>query len=454
MTHHSALSRPKALALGTLAAVVLTGCSEGGVAEFEDAAEATQDGAPDEAIESSGQVTDAAEETAAAPVEAEPGLVYEDISHAPAVLETLRPEDGAVVTPAGTLTVDEVEVVETVPAGEIGLSEEEEGQEEQDEQVEQAQATAAEGEEFRILTMSFTPDEATEGIGDEVLDVDAALALSIGGVQSHLHDLDGQQDFRILFSVPQDGSGSLTISSEGHDQSIDVLTGERAEDEVSAGYYREVTNQDLNHTFPVESDRVVLQHERREGDEGQASVDYDLRVNSVGLAGWSEQEGWAAPGEAWLVIDWAYQVAADNDVYADGSTRDLDITLVADLGDQVVEGNVKNQDSRRTNRAGIVTVLAVPSDTVDVTLSLSGTAEFEIKSSAYDVADEAQSRLEFATDQLEVAFPDTRYGSVADEVQEAEDNEGDADEGDVDEGRQQDDDQVEETGEPSPQDDA
>lgn len=449
MTPHHHVTRPlgrAAIALAAVGAVTLAGCSEGEVAEFDDAPEATQNTAPEGdraegSAETAEATADAAEHTAE-PLVADAGLVHEDISQSPAVLDTLRPESGTVITPAGTLTVQEVEVIDSVPAEELGLAGDDgqgqgeaaaEGGEVEGEEATEGpgpdQVRAADGEEFRILTMSFTPDQATERWGDDAPQADASLALNLDGVQSHLHDLDGALDLRILFSVPQDGSGRLTISSEGHDQFVDVLTGEREEDEIAAGYYREVTTQDLNHTFPLDSDRVTLQHEHSEDRDGEGVVDYDLRVNSVGLTGWSAEQGWAAPDEMWLVVDWAYEVTADNDVYVATRTSDLDVTLTADLGGQTVEGNVKSAETRRSNSAEIVTVLAVPIDTVDLTLSLSGTTQFEAAGN-YDVADEAQASLDFATDPLEVVFPDTRYGSAADEVEDAEDDGAEESDGD------------------------
>lgn len=409
MTTHTNRSRPvhrSLLAIAALGALVLTGCSSGEVAEFEEPAP-TASGGDDDAASSTapGAAGDDVDEETAAPVlEAEPGLVQEDFSREADVLETLRPERGSIITPAGTLAVEEVEVVESVPAAEVGLTEAREGE----------QAQPAEGEEFRILTLSFAPDAATQGYGDDVLDVDATLALNVAGVQSHLNDLTEQQDLRILFSVPQGGDNTLTVSSEGHDQSIDLLTGERVEDEIAAGYYREVTNQDLNHTFEVDDSRVPFKQTNGPEAEYEATVEYDLRVNSVSLAAWTPQEGWAAAGEAWLVVNWAHEISGDSGVGGVGTDiNDIDVTLTTTVGGQTMEDSVKDTGGRRSNSAESVTVLAVPIDTVDVQLSLAGTAKYELTgASNHSITDEGAANLEFATDSLDVAFPDSRHGDA------------------------------------------
>lgn len=413
MTNHLTMPLGRTvIALAAVTALTLTGCSEGEVAEFEDGAPTAQAAADDDADAAAATHVDAAEQTAAAPLVAESGLIHEDISQAPAVLDTLRPANGEVVTPAGTLTVRQVEVVESVPSEEIGL----EGEPDQE------QAVPAEGEEFRILTMTFTPDAATVAHGDDRLDVDAALALNVGGVQQHLHDLTGTMDMRTLVSVPQDGSASLTISSEGHDQFVDVLTGERAEDEVAAGYYREVTNQDLNHSFPLDSDTLALQHERRDSGTGEVTVTYDVRVNAVGLSAWAPEQGWAAPGQAWLMIDWGHEILEENDVYSAVDINDVTLTLTADLGDEQMEVTYKDKGGRSSNRAETISYLAVPNEVVDVALSTEGSAVYEIVSGNYVLVDQESAQLQFATDVLEVSLPDTRYGSAHDEVEDAEED--------------------------------
>lgn len=412
MTHQQTKPLRRAgTVLSALAALTLTACADGEVAEFEDADQPTADVAQQSADPVAATSEDVAQETGTEPQVAEAGLIHDEMSQTPAVVETIRPQNDVVITPAGTLTIESVESAETVPSEEIGLK------------TEQGEvARPADGEVFRILTMSFEPDPATQGHGDDTLDVDAALALNVGGVQQHLHDLTTQQDFRILVSVPQAGESALTISSEGHDQSVDVLTGERAEDEVAAGYYREVTLQDLNHTFPVDSQHLVLQHELLEDHQGEAEVSFDLRVNSVVLSAWTPADGWAAPGEAWLVVDWGHSILAENDVYESADVNDVALTLTAEVGTEKLQYDYKDMGGRRVNESTTLTHLAVPIDTVDVRLSVAGTVVYEHGGGNHVLAEGESGDLEFASDTVEVSFPDTRFGSDAEDVEDAEDD--------------------------------
>src|SRR5690625_1037807 len=66
--------------------------------------------------------TEAIAETAAPLLpEAEPGLIYHDFPQDASVAETLTPEQNQVITPAGTLTVESVETLNSVAAADIGM---------------------------------------------------------------------------------------------------------------------------------------------------------------------------------------------------------------------------------------------------------------------------------------------------------------------------------------------
>lgn len=145
--------------LTAVAALTLTACGSD-EAQFEDTA-------PTEAPQE--QVAIEEEETRPELPEAEAGLVLQDISQEPTILDTFTPEQSEVVTPAGTLTVDKVEVVESVSAGELEMS--------SYDAQERVGPTA--GEELMILNLSFQPDEATQKYGG--LDASADLAIEAGG---------------------------------------------------------------------------------------------------------------------------------------------------------------------------------------------------------------------------------------------------------------------------------
>lgn len=389
-----------AAALAAVAALAVTACAPDQAAEFE------------EDSGSAAQATDTADEASDLEAElphAEAGLVHEDISQEATVQETLRPGDmGHIMTPTGTLSVESVERVEAVPAQEIGV----EGAEE---------VLPADGEEFRILTMRFSPDEVFAE------STDASLALNSSAGQSHLQDLSSEQEFRILFSVPPDGSTTLTVSSEGHDQFLDVLTGEREEDEVTAGYYRQVTVQDVNHSFQIDRYEGELVDERGWEGSRAMSVDYGIWASSVNLAGWSEEHGWADPGEAWVVIDWNYEFEANSDVTTGVlGLNDIDIEVLLAVGGEHLEESHWD-DGDYIPQGETATSFAVPIETTEVELSFAG-AVGSLEMGHCCTFDDAP--LTFASSELEVAFPDERYGSDATDIEDVEEETSDAEEDD------------------------
>lgn len=406
MITHKTVSQT-VIGVAAVAALALSACSSSGqTAEFEEPETTTQE-TQEESVETGPQLP-----------EAEAGLVVADISQEAAVLDTLRPENNEIITPAGTLTVQEVEIVESVAATEVDA----------DAGAEQDELGPAAGEAFRILNFSFAPDERTQGYGDDVLDVEADLALNAGGQQQHLSDLDDEEDYRTLVSVPQDDGAQLVVSSQGHDQYIDVLTGERTAEaqDAAATYYRDITSQDLNHAFPIPSDGIPIERTAGSAEQDDAPVDYSLRINSAELTAWSPEDGWAAPGEGWLAIDWSYDIESDLAFYTvSGELQDLDLTLTAELADETLEFNTKNAGGRRSVSDEHLTYLAVPEDIVEADLSLAGGVEFVLDAPNVALAQDGAGSLEVATDPLTVSFP--MEGSESADEDDAEDDQDEDD---------------------------
>ncbi|GAA1801673.1 hypothetical protein [Nesterenkonia flava] len=410
------------LSLLTVLGLTLTACGN----DEGDEADPDDNNVTDAEESSAEETTEEEDEGPSLPA-AEAGLVYEDISQNVTVTDTHRPGDlGEVVVPGGVLTVESVETIESVAAEEIGEAVEE--PEEGAPGGAPEEFRAADGEVFRILTLSYEVDE------DAGHHTAASLALNVGGAQNHLQDLEMNNEYRILFSVPEDGGADLVISSDGHDQTVDVLTGERDEDdEVAAGYYRQITNQDVNHTFRID-DSIIATVDHRGRTSDDYVVDYDFHVSSVRLAAWSEEGGWANDGEAWLIIEWRYEVSADGPAIFQ-AVHEVDVTLTAESGDESYEENYYDDAGHVSSGDEHVTSIAVPLDTVDVALSFSGSAVAELGGS-YELA--GGDSVSFASDTLEVSFPDERYGSDEDEVDEAEedadgeDAEGESSEADED----------------------
>lgn len=396
--------------VAALAALVLTACaSDEQAAGFEDAEAASAEGGTDETVE---------EESESELPQVESGFFHEQLSNAPTVVDSQRPEQGEVITPVGTLSIDEIESIESVSAEEVGLDPV--YQDEGATDAETLDYVPAEGEVFRVLNLSFTSHQ------DAAHSATSTMALNVDGAQTHLHDLDSQQEHRLLVSVPEDGSTRLVVSSEGHDQYVDVLTGEREDDDVAAAYYRDVVQQDPNHKYPIDSGRLGVEREamyQTSGEEDDMVLNYDFGVSSVRLAAWTEEGGWADPGEAWLVVDRSYEVETEWPPMF-GELEEVKMTFTTEVGDEATEEDHYDDGGIRNTAGELTTYTSVPNDMTEVALSLNGSATVEIPSGVgrgYFYSEGGTH--EFTSEPLEVSFPDENSGSVEGEASEDEHNE-------------------------------
>ena len=347
--------------------------------------------------------TEAVAETAAPQLpETEPGLIYPDFPQGASVAETLTPEQNQVITPAGTLTIESVETLNSVVASDIGMDI---SGEYDIEEAPQTAVQAAHGEVFRVVKLYFEPRFSDTNTPEEL--PAASLSVKHSGQQTHISDFNEPEVSRILFSVPEDDA-QLVITSDGHEQSIDVLTGERVieEDDPAAGYYRDTTVQDIHHDFQIENDAIqVMSGLGNNAEAEDANVFYDLQVRSATLSGWTRETGWASPGEAWLTVDWGYDFS--HDFLRSSVTPRLvqtDLTLTADLPDTTLEERHVEEDGSSED---VRTVFAVPVDTTDIDLSISGSTEFILEDMVYDIVHGQDTTLPIDTETINVEFPNT-----------------------------------------------
>lgn len=372
-----------AIGLAALSVLALTGCgTNADPAGFESGTGTAEESAP--TPETTAEAADDVERV-------EPGFVYDDISKDVTATETIRPENAEIITPSGTLTINSVQEVAAVAPTEIGLDAVD------GDDGEPRDYGAAEGESLRIVDVSYMPDE--EFPADDAPTTE--LSIEVGGAQEHLSTLDDQQDHRILVSAAQDGSAQLIVSSEGHDQAVDVLTGERADDEVAAAYYLPTTRQEPHHTFPI--DDGALPTKSGTTPEEDVTTTYSFQIDAATLTAWTASDGWADPGQAWLVVDWTYTVTAAHPVIS-GRIDRFDAALEVTAGDEVAEDTVHDEDKGGDVTGAKSTSVAVPIETTDVALSVSGGAEIDMYSgSGLEMA--GSTAVEFSSDPLEISFP-------------------------------------------------
>lgn len=372
--HFSTRTARVGAGLTMLAALAFTACSTDTASDTDDAALAA---------------TDTEENMVMS--QAKRGLIVEDISQDMPVEDTLRPEHHEIITPAGTLTIDAVEVIDTVLAGDINM-----------EDIDPAATVqAADGEVFRVLNMSFSPDA-------DAPETEAALAFYVAGQQHHIADLEEQQDYRVLVSVAEAERTHLVVSSEGHDQLASLLSGERfiEEDDAAAGYYRNGAEQSINHDFQIADDAVLVQGQGGAGNQEEALIHYDFGLNDARLTAWTPDDGWAAPGEAWLALDWDYNVSTDpilSSVEID--ITDISMVLTADLGNKTEEDTTLDAGGHGGSSDDITTVFAVPLDVQDVSFSVAGQINVGLDNLSFAIAADQQTHYDYETEVVDVSFP-------------------------------------------------
>lgn len=230
---------------------------------------------------------------------AEAGAVLAQVPTDIALTDEQEPgEAGKVITPGGVVTVSSVAATSSYTVeGEDGSLE---------------AFGPAEGEEFRVVSYSFAENEDPESTPPAV-----TLGLESGGQLKEIVDLSNPEDYgtegaepRVLVSVPADDpEASLVVSSAGHDQHVDLATGERKPDPVADTYYRKVTRQDVAKSLRFAPHKFTDTH----GTPHRMNVTVD--VDAVELTPYVPEavgnQGWAEEGKAWLVIHYAWKTESD-----------------------------------------------------------------------------------------------------------------------------------------------
>src|SRR5699024_9383947 len=260
----------RAFGLAAFGALALSACGSEEIARFTDTGgSGASDGGGAGASDGGGGASDGGGTGAATAdlPQLEAGFTVENFTKDVTVSNTPQPQNNTVITPTGTLTIDGVQEIATVPAEAVDL------EAEMDEDGEELDFAAAEGEVLRAFDLSFAPEDDDDLAYDDG-PPPTDLSIRAGGSQTHLAELDLEDSTRILVSVPQDGSAALVVSSEGHDQLVDLLTGERQDDDVAAAYYRADRVQEPHHTFPVSVEPFPVLYDGEPDNDIDATVSF------------------------------------------------------------------------------------------------------------------------------------------------------------------------------------
>lgn len=335
------VARGKKLATVTLVAAValaLSGCGGGG----------------DDDKQSTDPKTSAPAEAAAAP-STESGFFFLDVTKDVKVGDKLSPTANEIIVPAGILEITEVQEIESIEPGAAQLPATED-----DETIEEY--VPADGEVFRIFDLEFTPSDNEAGSA-----VATDLSLELDGTETHVTELSGSDTIRLLVSVDEKESGSLVVSADGHDQSFDLLTGERAEDDVAAAYYLDTRVQEPNHQFEIA--QGTFEAVSATGNAQSLSTNFAFTVVKAELTAWSEADGWADPGKAWLAVTWSHDLSLDGGVGPQITSISATLAITADSAKATDE--VTYQETFRESEERVINV-SVPVDVTSADFSVSG----------------------------------------------------------------------------------
>src|SRR5699024_660769 len=248
----------RAFGLAAVGALALSACGSEEIARFTDTGgSGASDGGGAGASDGGGGASDGGGTGAATAdlPQLEAGFTVENFTKDVTVSNTLQPQNNTVITPTGTLTIDGVQEIATVPAEAVDL------EAEMDEDGEELDFAAAEGEVLRALDLSFAPEDDDDLAYDDG-PPPTDLSIRAGGSQTHPADRD------------------------------------RA-DRV----------QEPHHTFPVSVEPFPVLYDGEPDDDIDATVSF--QATTLTLTAWTEETGWAEPGGAWLVMDWSSEITVD-----------------------------------------------------------------------------------------------------------------------------------------------
>jgi hypothetical protein len=344
----------------------------------------------------------------------DPGFYLEEVEEgAVTTTQTLQPQKSTIITPTGTLAVTGLFEVTSAAADVLGIT----GQSD-DGDGNAHEYAAAQDQVFRLVELAFTAagtDDEDFWSADQDEDPASALSISIGGAQTHLADLTDGYTNRLLVSAAQDGTTTLVVSCEGHDQMIDVATGERADDPVTTVYYRSTTMQEPHHTFTIDPQDFAIKTSY--GDDETVTVDLSYQITALSLVAWVKDKGWAEEGKAWLQVEWTStnKVTNTNNMDA-GEIKEISANLAVTVDGETTEDELFLEDQYNSSGSDdtVTTIVPVPADMTGATVSVSGNYTVDLQWGGSDSKIDGSKDHDFTTKELEVDFPDDGSGAGPD----------------------------------------
>ena len=302
---------------------------------------------------------------------AESGMVLEvpDVSGLATTDATTPGDAGTVVMPTGTLTIERVSTVETVPA-QIG--------DDATSAADDETLRPADGEVFRLVQVRYSDSGGYSSTGQDAdheaeMPGSPMLSLSTDGQTQELGTLGSEHSEQAyIASVPAEGDASLVVSQAGHDQTVDLTTGERTPDDIAAAYYRDTTHADIEETLQIPTGHLELTGAHSGDTTKEVALNVDLSDAQIGA--WDPEEGWAEPDTAWMHLSGsiALDLSGSGEVHV--TNANVRVTVTPDAGDPI-EVDIPLDE---TSTARLDMPIAVPVDIESFEITVDAEVDTEL----------------------------------------------------------------------------
>lgn len=152
----------------------------------------------------------------------------------------------------------------------------------------------------------------------------------------------------LLTSLPDAGTPSLTFSTDGQDQTLDLSTGEVSSEVSSVADDRTGLVSRVSTTWPRREMTILTEEEAQEIDEyfsGEVTYAYAGRVENAYLSPFHKTLGWADAGRAWLVVPVRSNPNEVDGAYGNDRRSDIAQTYTFAVGDDELEAVDATEDN-------------------------------------------------------------------------------------------------------------
>lgn len=241
-------------------------------------------------------------------------------------------DDPRLVGPGAELTIDSITEVDAATIDEVLMQ-------------------AAEDQRFYLVAVTGGSGSVGEyAINEIAFDLDGEL-VSTGLDPSYM----GSAEF--LVSVPEGGDSSLVLDSDGHQQTLSLADGKRADDPTTASYYTDNPEPTVTVGQPASFPATASSA----GDQ----FSLEMTIDDATLQPYTTSDSWAPDGQVWLTVNFSHSATAETQ----GSAYNL---YEIDCSGSTIDGGSVSSCVSSGGGSGEL-VASVPAGTTSLTLNLTPT---------------------------------------------------------------------------------